>query len=89
MATTVDNYFQPGWRDQVHVCAACEWQGSSRAMVMELHEDLTEYDCPACENPLLMVMHPDIEQVRAAAAAGNVEAQQQLDIIASAPGTPR
>jgi len=85
MATTIDNYFQPGWRDDAHTCAACEWQGNSRDMVMELHEDLTEYDCPACENPLLMVMHPDIEQVQAAAAAGNTEAQQHLDIIASFP----
>ncbi len=85
MATTIENYFQPGWRDDAHTCAACEWQGSSRGMVMELHEDLTEYDCPVCENPLLMVMHPDLEQVQAAAAAGNTEAQQQLDIIASFP----
>lgn len=85
MATTIENYFQPGWREQVHACAACEWRGDSRAMVMELHEDLTEYDCPSCENPLLMVMHPDIDQVQTAAAAGNTEAQQQLDIIASFP----
>ena len=85
MATTVDNYFQPGWRDQQHTCAACDWQGTSRTMVMELHEDVTEYDCPACENPVLIVVHPDIEQVQAAADAGNEEAQQQLDIIASFP----
>ncbi|GAB3057175.1 hypothetical protein [Stenotrophomonas tumulicola] len=85
MATTVDNYFQPDWRDQQHACAACDWQGTSRTMVMELHDDVTEYDCPACENPLLIVVHPDIEQVQAAAAAGNAEAQEQLDIIASFP----
>lgn len=85
MAKTVDNYFRAGWRDDTYECAACEWKGSSRTMVMELHEDLTEYDCPACENPLLMVMHPDMDQVQAAAAAGNIEAQQQLEIIASFP----
>ena len=85
MATTVENYFQPGWRDQQHTCAACEWKGSSRAMVMELAEDVTEYDCPVCENPLLIVVHPDIDQVQAAAASGNEEAQQQLEIIASFP----
>ncbi|WP_343651487.1 hypothetical protein [Stenotrophomonas sp.] len=85
MATTIDNYFQPGWREQMHTCAACEWKGSSRAMVMELDEDATEYDCPVCENPLLVVMHPDLAQVQAAAAAGNAEAQEQLAIIDSAP----
>src|SRR5690606_41491541 len=52
--------FQPDWRDQQHACAACDWQGTSRTMVMELHDDVTEYDCPACENPLLIVVHPDI-----------------------------
>lgn len=54
-------------------------------MVMELAEDVTEYDCPVCENPLLIVVHPDIDQVQAAAASGNEEAQQQLEIIASFP----
>jgi len=85
MATTIENYFQPGWRDQMHTCAACEWKGNSRAMVMELDEDATEYDCPVCENPLLVVLHPDMAQVQAAAAEGNAEAQEQLDIIASFP----
>lgn len=85
MATTVDNYFQPGWREQQHTCAACEWKGDSRGMVMELAEDVTEYDCPVCENPLLIVVHPDMEQVQAAAAAGNPEAQEHLDILASFP----
>jgi len=30
-------------------------------------------------------MHPDMAQVQAAAAEGNAEAQEQLDIIASFP----
>lgn len=85
MATTIENYFAPGWRDQLHTCAACEWKGSSRAMVMELDEDATEYVCPVCENPLLVVLYPDMAQVQAAAAGGNAEAQEQLEIIASFP----
>ncbi|WMJ68110.1 hypothetical protein [Stenotrophomonas sp. 24(2023)] len=85
MATTIENYFQPGWREQMHTCAACEWKGNAPAMTMEVDEDATEYACPVCENPLLVVMHPDLEQVQAAAASGNDEAQAYLAIIADAP----
>ena len=54
-------------------------------MEMELHDEQTEYTCPHCEFPLLVVMHPNLAQVQTAAAAGNTEAQEQLAILASAP----
>ncbi|WP_433853911.1 hypothetical protein [Stenotrophomonas nitritireducens] len=85
MTTTVTDYYQPGWREHDHACPACGWQGSSRQMEMELHDEQSEYACPQCEFPLLVVLHPDLAQVQAAAAAGNAEAQQQLAILASAP----
>ncbi|HBN53688.1 MAG TPA: hypothetical protein DD456_06525 [Stenotrophomonas sp.] len=85
MTTTVTDYYQPGWREQPHTCPACEWQGSSRQMEMELHDEQSEYACPQCELPLLVVLHPDLAQIQAAAAAGNAEASEQLAILASAP----
>lgn len=85
MAVTLDNYFTAGWRDQPYTCPACEWQGSARQMSMELHEDEAEFDCPQCEHPILLVLHPSLAQVQAAAAAGNAEAIEQLEILASAP----
>ncbi len=85
MAITVFDYYQPGWREQSHACPACEWQGDSRQMEMDLREEQTEYSCPRCELPLLVVQHPDLEQVKAAAANGNEEALQQLAILAMAP----
>ena len=54
-------------------------------MEMELHDEQSQYSCPQCEFPLLIVQHPDLAAVQAAAAAGNAEAQQQLDILAMAP----
>lgn len=81
MTKTVDNYYQPGWRDQSHTCPACEWRGSSRQMEMELHDEQTEYACPACEFPLLIVIHPTLESMRAAADAGNSEAIEQLAML--------
>jgi len=85
MAVTLDNYFTAGWRDQLHTCPACEWQGTSREMSMELHEDEAEFDCPQCENPILLVVHPSLAQVQAAAAEGHPEAIEQLEILASVP----
>ena len=85
MTTTLTDYYQPHWREQRHTCPACDWQGHSRQMEMELHDEQTEYACPQCEFPLLVVLHPNLAQVQAAAAAGNAEAQEQLAILASAP----
>ncbi len=85
MIVTINNYYQPGWRDQQYTCDACDWQGTSRAMEMELHDEQTEYSCPQCECPVLVVQHPTLEDVKAAAAAGNEEAQQQLAILEMAP----
>ena len=53
-------------------------------MAMELHEEVTDYACPDCECTLLIVSHPGIDQVRQAAAEGNLEARQQLSIIEEA-----
>ena len=85
MTTTLTDYYQPHWREQRHICPACDWQGDSRQMEMELHDEQTESACPQCEFPLLVVLHPNLAQVQAAAAAGNAEAQEQLAILASAP----
>lgn len=85
MTTTVSDYYQPGWREQPRPCPACAWQGSSRQMEMELHDEQSQYSCPQCEFPLLIVQHPDLNAVQAAAATGNEEALQQLEILALAP----
>lgn len=85
MALTLDNYYTAGWRDQQHTCPACEWKGTARQMSMELHEDEAEFDCPVCENPILLVVHPSLAVMQVAAAEGNAEAIQQLEILASAP----
>ena len=85
MTVTIHDYYQPGWREHPHTCPSCDWQGASRQMEMELHDEQTEYSCPQCEFPLLIIQHPDLAAVQAAAAAGNVEAQQQLEILAMAP----
>jgi predicted RNA-binding Zn-ribbon protein involved in translation (DUF1610 family) len=81
MPQLIGNYFEPGWRSRILACAACEWSGDSRAMQLEPHEEQSEYLCPQCEDVVLVVRHPDIAQVRAAAAEGHPEAQEQLLLV--------
>lgn len=88
MAEIIRNYFTPRWRSDEISCA-CGWHGDSRAMAMELHEEVTDYGCPACECTLLIVSHPSIDQVRQAAVEGNLEAIQQLSIIEEALAVSR
>ena len=83
MAEIIRNYFTPGWRSDRLSCI-CGWEGTSANMQMELHEEVTDYACPACENTLLIVSHPDMQQVQQAAASGNLEAQQQLALVEEA-----
>ncbi len=83
MAELVPDYFTAGWRERDLACP-CDWHGDSRAMAMELHDAVTDYACPRCGNLLLIVSHPSLDQVRAAAAAGNAEAAVQLAIIEEA-----
>ncbi|MEO6517456.1 MAG: hypothetical protein ABIO17_00475 [Pseudoxanthomonas sp.] len=83
MAEIIRNYFMPRWRIEPLRCV-CGWEGDSRNMQMELHEEVTDYACPACENTLMIVSHPDLEQVQQAAAEGNPEAQQQLALVEEA-----
>ena len=83
MAELVADYFTAGWRDRTLSCP-CGWQGDSRAMAMELHDAVTDYACPQCGNLLLIVSHPTLDQVRAAAAMGHGEAMAQLAIIEEA-----
>ena len=81
MSNLIEDYFQPGWRTRELQCAACEWRGDSRAMTLQPHEDFSEYQCPQCEDIMLVVPHPDREQAPAAAAAGHPEAQEQLALL--------
>ena len=83
MAEIILNYFTPGWPTE-RISCECGWGGDSSKMQMELNEEVTDYACPACENTLLIVTHPDMDQVRQAAADGNLEAQQQLALVEEA-----
>lgn len=83
MAELIPSYFTADWRSRSLSCP-CGWEGDSRAMAMELHDQVTDYACPQCGNLLLIVPHPTLDDVRQAAAAGHPEAIEQLAIIQDA-----
>ena len=66
MPHLIAHYYQPGWRTDPFVCAACDWQGDSRAMTLQPHEDLSEYLCPHCEDIVLVVRMQLVGLVEAA-----------------------
>ena len=81
MTLTIDNYYADGWRQAPHTCSACEWSGPLAALELEPHREQSEYSCPQCECLVLVVAHPDLAQVQAAAAAGHPEAIEQLALL--------
>ncbi len=82
MAQVIENPYAAGWREADTACEACGWHGTVAAMRMEPDREATDYACPGCGNLLLIVPHPTLEQVRAAAAAGNADAAGQLALLA-------
>jgi DNA-directed RNA polymerase subunit RPC12/RpoP len=83
MSELIPSYFTADWRTRSLACP-CGWEGDSRAMAMELHDQVTDYACPQCGNLLMIVPHPSLDDVRQAAAEGHPEAIEQLAIIQDA-----
>ena len=81
MTVLIDDFFAAGWRQAIHTCAACEWSGPLEALELEPHREQSEYSCPHCECLVLVVAHPDLARVQAAAAAGHPGAIEQLALL--------
>lgn len=66
-------YFS-NWRTQEWTCD-CGWMGSNRRALVFHDHDRVSVACPTCAHGLATVdRHPSVDQVNAAAAAGNPEA---------------
>jgi hypothetical protein len=71
------NYYEYD-KDSELTCSKCGWRGPGRDTEQEIRSALIAVSCPSCDAPLLTVMLPTAEQVKAAAAAGNAEAKKDL-----------
>jgi hypothetical protein len=59
-------------------CGNCGWAGFASEASIELFEALCDLECPKCGARLIVITYPTHEDTRAAAAAGNEEAQRDL-----------
>jgi DNA-directed RNA polymerase subunit RPC12/RpoP len=59
-------------------CPKCGWEDAATEASIELYEGLCELECPKCSERLIVVVFPTPETTRAAAAAGNARAQEEL-----------
>src|SRR2546421_445844 len=48
-------------------CFSCDWEGAVRDGSKGFYAELFDVSCPECDQMLLIVNHPTIEQTRAAA----------------------
>jgi len=71
------SYFD-GYRGETFRCPFCSWTGGFDQLEREQYRDLFDGSCPQCGKMLLVVFFPTAEEIRAAAAGGNVEAQEML-----------
>jgi hypothetical protein len=61
------------------VCWKCGWRGTAGEGSREYYEELFDVSCPRCETMLLIVSTMvTMQQMEAAAAAGNPKAQREL-----------
>lgn len=72
------DYFRDCKPRTTWTCNECTWTGPRQDMSLEVFTDLFEAQCPECSAKIAIVLHPTSEEIRAAAAAGEPEAQSML-----------
>ena len=80
-ARVLDNYYTEFSEEMPLVCPSCHWTGAAKDGDMEEYKDLFDVRCPKCSKMLLVVPFPTSEQVKEAAAAGNIEAINALPLV--------
>lgn len=58
--------YYDGWEGHVHDCAKCSWSGPGAALEMgDIFDGVTEMVCPRCNEKVLNLAQPTVEEVRA------------------------
>ena len=68
------------WRDKKYRCK-CGWSGRVGVADLEGYAELGDFCCPQCDTMIFFVSYPTLPDIRAAAAAGNKDALEQLELI--------
>lgn len=76
MAKTVE-YYDYDENDVIR-CPACSWSGKAKNGEREYYSDLFDVSCPECDQMILIVPHPLVEDVKKAYHEGNPKAQDDI-----------
>jgi hypothetical protein len=70
--------FYSNWQQEFFACAACGWTGKVGFEDLDVGDVAAIIECPKCYCRLGVVLYPNLEDTKAAAAEGNREAIQEL-----------
>ncbi len=66
------------WQHEVFACSECGWTGTVRFEDLEVGDVAAIIECPTCYKSLGVVLYPNLQETKEAAAMGNEEAIQAL-----------
>lgn len=66
------------WQHETFTCSQCGWTGNVSYKDLEAGDVAAIIECPSCYRSLGVVLYPNIEETREAAAKGNEEAIKTL-----------
>jgi hypothetical protein len=66
------------WQQELFACAECGWTGTVSHEDLEVGDVAAIIECPKCYRSLGVVLYPNLEETKQAAAQGNAEAIQAL-----------
>ena len=72
--------YYSSWETDTWLCR-CGWTGTGKEASQEPFSALLQVDCPKCDGRLCLVIYPSPAEERAAAKAGNAEAQRAVDAV--------
>jgi hypothetical protein len=71
------------WRDEQFVCNHCGWTGKVGSQDLEVGDVAAIIECPKCYSSLGVLLYPNLQETKEAAALGNDEAIKALPSFAS------
>jgi hypothetical protein len=66
------------WQHEVFACAECRWTGTVGFEDLEVGDVSAIIECPKCYKSLGVVLYPNLQETKEAAAMGNEEAIKAL-----------
>jgi len=75
-------YYDETWQTKEFQCPDCNWSSRPKEdMQNEFFRESMHFECPECENIMVIVGYPTLDQIQTAAAKGIPEAIEQLKLI--------